>query len=129
MPALAIDSESIPANAIMPKPLPTLRNASLRVTGLGDLWLDIWLLVDKDKFGGTEKQLGVAAPNGWFVFDLFGLGGSAFMAGHTCHHSHSHGGVWIGGGHGFRCFIRHWGIAGGVCRFRGIGFRKSGLGG
>src|SRR5436309_195581 len=103
-----MDSLSIPAKAIMPKPLPTLRSASRRVSGDGDLNERLWVMiipsVDKQKFGGTEQKLRVAAPHRGLVLDLNRFRGPALLPRNTRHHSHTHFGGGISRGRGIRFF-------------------------
>src|SRR5579872_2021939 len=88
-PARASDLPTMPAKAIMPKPLPMRQRASRRVSGLEDLCL--MGSIDKHEFAGAEQNLGVAAPRCRVVLHLCGNTPATAAAAHAAHHSHAHG--------------------------------------
>src|ERR1035438_409573 len=66
----------------------------------------VWtLLVNKNKFAGTEQHLGVTSPNCRLPLDLDGLRRTSASSWNTSHHSHAHVGIRIGG---HCCCVRHW---------------------
>src|SRR5580658_7462036 len=88
VPALR-DRPSIPANAIMPKPLPTRRRASRRVVGFPGLCAIIFL-IDEHEFARAEEYLDVASPRRGLVFHFGCRATASAAASHSAEHTHTH---------------------------------------